>query len=154
VIFRFTRQSLFLDHTGSGNRFEKFLDLWSAVDEFVVPKLEDRILYQLNKRNQQTPRVRSIDNQPLQQHPRDLLLNGLSIGFGKQAQQYTAKVMCVTVGIAELIGDGVNEQVTTLRIQVDGQTLENVHIRGMTDCGHGWRQSFSLNRLNSLGSDV
>lgn len=45
--------------------------------------------------------------------PGNLLLYGFRVGLGKQIQQHTAEVMCVTVGVTQLIGDGIQEQVTT-----------------------------------------
>lgn len=49
--------------------------------------------------------------QPLKQDSGDLFLDCLCVGFSKEVQEGAAEVMSVTVGVAQLIGDGVQEQV-------------------------------------------
>lgn len=44
--------------------------------------------------------------------PGDLLLDGLCVGLGKQIQHGATEVVSVAVGVAQLIGDRVQEQVT------------------------------------------
>lgn len=44
--------------------------------------------------------------------PGDLLLDGLSIGLSEQVQHGAAEIMGVAVGVAQLIGDGVQKQVS------------------------------------------
>lgn len=44
--------------------------------------------------------------------PGDLLLDGLGVGLSKQIQHGAAEVMSVAVGVAQLIGNCVQEQVT------------------------------------------
>ena len=39
------------------------------MDELVGPELEGRVLDQLDEGDEETPGVRSVDNQSLQQHP-------------------------------------------------------------------------------------
>lgn len=89
------------------------LYLWCAVHKLVLPEIVDRILYQLNEGDEQPPGVWTVHYQPLQQHTSDLLLDGLCICFSKQRQQSTTEVVCVAVGIAELVGNGIEEQVAT-----------------------------------------
>lgn len=55
----------------------------------------------------------SIDNQTLQQHTRDLLLCNILFAFYKQIKQDAAKVMRMTIRIAQLIGNSTQEQVAT-----------------------------------------
>ena len=83
------------------------------MDELVVPELELWVLDEFNERDEQTPRVRSVDNQPLQQHACYLLLNRFRVGFSEQIEQSTAEVVRVTVRISQLIGNGVQEQIST-----------------------------------------
>lgn len=59
---------------------------------------------------------------------RNLLLNCLRIRFGKQMEDRTAEVVCVTVGITQLIGNRIEEQIATLGVQINGQILEDVHV--------------------------
>ena len=40
------------------------------MDKLVRPELEGRVLDQLDEGDDETPGVRSVDNQPLQQNPR------------------------------------------------------------------------------------
>ena len=47
----------------------------------------------------------------------------------------------MTVGIAQLIRDAVQEQVAAFRIKVHGQALENVHVTGVGDGAHGGRHA-------------
>ena len=89
------------------------LNFRSAVDELVVPELELRVLDEFNEGDEETPWVRSVDNQPLQQHACYLLLYRLRVCFGKQVQQSAAEVVRVAVGIAQLIGNGVQKQIPT-----------------------------------------
>lgn len=105
----------------------------------MAPELEGRILDQLDEGDEQTPRVRPVHYQPLQQNPKeqggnvnqvfvddaqrhrldlgsvspgDLLLDGLSVGLGKQIEHRAAEVVSVAVGVTQLIGDRIQEQVT------------------------------------------
>jgi len=45
------------------------LDLWGAVHKIMAPELKGRVLDQLYEGDQQTPWVRPVHNQPLQQDP-------------------------------------------------------------------------------------
>ena len=85
--------------------------------KLVFPEVVRRVLYQLNESDEQPPGVRSVHNESFQQHPSDLLLDGFSVGFGKERQQCTAEIVGVAVWIAQLIGDGIEEQVTTWNIE-------------------------------------
>ena len=78
-----------------------------------------------------------VDDQPLKQHPRqkwqlkrvemlttvtyillqnlnapgDLLLDGLSVGLSKQVEEAAGEVVGVGVGVPQLVGDAVQEQI-------------------------------------------
>lgn len=45
------------------------LDLWGAVHKIMAPELKGRVLDQLYEGDEQTPWVRPVHNQPLQQDP-------------------------------------------------------------------------------------
>ena len=140
---------------GSGDRLEEIFNFWRATNKVVIPKLELGIFDQLDECDEQTPRMRTVDDEALQENARDLLLNGLQVGFGEEIQQSAREVMRVRVGITQLIGDGVEEQVSAFRIEIDGQVLENVHVRGMGDGGDGWSQTTVLTDVvNGLSADV
>ena len=76
----------------------------------MLPEVIGRVLYECNE---QAPGVGTIHYQPLQQNSSDLLLNGLSIGLGKEREKGTAKVVGMDVGIPKLIGNRIQEQVAT-----------------------------------------
>ena len=79
----------------------------------MLPEVIGRVLDELNERNEQPPRMRTIHYQPLQQNSSDLFLNRLSIGLRKEREKGTAEVVGVAVGIAELVGYRIQEQVAT-----------------------------------------
>lgn len=53
--------------------------------------------------------------------PGDLLLDGLGVGLGKQVQHGAAEVVGVAVGVAQLVGYRVQEQVATWREKQQGR---------------------------------
>lgn len=55
--------------------------------------------------------MRAIHYQPLQQDSGDLFLDGLSVGLSKEVKKCAAEVVSVTVGVAQLIGDSIEEEV-------------------------------------------
>ena len=52
-------------------------DFWCTVDKLMMPELELWVLDEFNEGDEKTPRMRSVNNQPLQQDASDLLLDGL-----------------------------------------------------------------------------
>ena len=86
-------------------------NFWSAVDKLVIPELELCVLDEFNERDEKAPRMRSVDDETLQQHAGDLLLDRLRVCLGKQVQQRAAEIVRVTVGIAQLVGNGIQEQI-------------------------------------------
>ena len=89
------------------------LNLRSAVYKLVLPEVVSWVLDEFDKSDEQTPWVRTIHYESLEQNSRDLLLNGLSIGLRKQREESTAEVVGVAIGIAKLVGNGIQEEVTT-----------------------------------------
>ena len=83
------------------------------MDKLVLPKVVCRVLDELNEGNEQSPWMRSVHYQPLKENSRNLLLNGFSIGLSKQRQQGTAEVVGVAIGIAKLVGNGIQEEIAT-----------------------------------------
>ena len=84
-----------------------------------------------------TPWMRPVDDEPLEEDSGDLLLDGLLVGLGEQEEKGAGKVLGVGVGVPQLVGDGVEEEVASLRLQVHSQVLEYVHVRGVRDRLHG-----------------
>lgn len=62
----------------------------------------------------------SIHNQTLQEYTSDLLLCEILLAFYKQIQQNAAKVMCMTIRIAQLICNSTQEQVTAWLFEARG----------------------------------
>lgn len=109
--------------------------------ELVIPKMEAWILDQLDEGDQQSPRMGPVHDQSLEKHPAEesnglnkkrwrsiarkknhlgagrspgyLFLYRLRVGLGEQIKQRAAEVVGVTVRVAQLVGDGVQKQVST-----------------------------------------
>ena len=77
-----------------------------------MPELELWVLDEFNESDEKTPWMRSVDNEPLKQDACDLLLDRLGVRLGKQIQKSAAEVVRVTVWIAQLIGNGIQEQIS------------------------------------------
>ena len=88
--------------------------------------------------------------------PSNLLLDDLLarlVGIGKQVQEHAAKVMRMVVGIAQLVGDGVQEQVTPFGIEVERQMLEDVHARAVRNRRRD-RRRLVLQLRDAVDADV
>lgn len=62
--------------------------------------------------------------------------------------------MGVGVRVAQLIGNTVEEEVPALRIHVNSQILEDVHVTAMSDATHTRAMSFGSDELYSLCTNV
>lgn len=122
--------------------------------KFVRPELVRRVLDQLDKGDEEAPRMRSVDDQSFEKDPGDLLLYRLRIRFSEQIEERAAEVMRMTVRIPQLICYGVQKQVTALGIEVNRQILEDVHVGGMRDGGHVRRVTLAAYKRNGLRADV
>ena len=60
--------------------------------------------------------------------PRNLFLYCLMVGLREQRDESTAKEVSVAVWIAELVCDGIKEEVPSLGVQIDHQVLKDVHV--------------------------
>lgn len=63
-------------------------------------------------------------------------LDCFGVGLDKQVEKSATEVVSVTVWIAQLISDCVQEQISSFVIQINCQVLENVHVRAVNDCRH------------------
>ena len=59
------------------------------MNELVLPEVISGVLDELDEGNEESPRMRSVHYQPLQENSSDLLLNGFSIGLSKQRKKGT-----------------------------------------------------------------
>lgn len=141
--------SLSLRSTPTAPTGNSLFDLGGTVHEVVAPELEGRILYQLDEGDEKPPGVRPVHDQPLQQNsgggkglvlrrptgapgtggtgsPGDLLLDGLGVRFSEQVEHGAAEVVGVAVRVTQLVGDGVQEQVTPYRDTQDPDPLHRL----------------------------
>lgn len=69
-------------------------------------------------------------------------LNSFRIGFDEQIQNRAAEVVRVTVWIAQLIGDCIQEKISSLVVQIYCQILEDIHVCTVHDGRHRRTQIF------------
>ena len=98
--------------------------------------------------------MRPVDDEPLEQDSGDLLLDGLLVGLGEEEEEGAAEVLGVGVGVPQLVGDGVEEEVAALRLQVDRQVLEDVHVGGVADGAHVGGGALGADELDGRGAHV
>lgn len=96
--------------------------------KLVAPELEVGVLDKFNERNQKTPWMWTIHNQSFQKYSGDLFLDRFLVCFSEQIEQSATEVMCVAVWISKLVGNRIQEQVTTFSIEVNSQILEDIHM--------------------------
>ena len=141
-------------HARPGDGLEELLYFRGAGDELVLPELEAGVLDELDEGDEEAPRVRPVHDQPLQEDARDLLLDGLGVGLGEEVEQRAGEVVRVRVGVAQLVGDAVEEVVAALRLQVDRQVLEDVHVGGVADGAHVGGGALGADELDGRGAHV
>ena len=56
--------------------------------------------------------------------PGDLFLNGLGVGLGEEVEEAAGVVVGVRVGVAQLVGDTIEEQVAALGVHVHRKVLQ------------------------------
>mmetsp|Transcript_59972 Transcript_59972/g.147449 ORF Transcript_59972/g.147449 Transcript_59972/m.147449 type:complete len:234 (-) Transcript_59972:1164-1865(-) len=127
--------SLLLWEAKAGDRLEQLLDLLAGAHKVVVPEVVGRVLDELDEGDEEPPGVRLVDDEPLDEHARDLLAHDREVRcLLEQRQQHAREVVRVAVGVAQLVGDGVEEEVASLRVKVAAELPEHVHARVL---GHG-----------------
>ena len=88
-------------------RFQKITNPTRVVGSGVVPseavrpEVVARVLDELDKGDEQPPGVGAVDDEALQQHARDLLLDDLLLRLGEQEEQHAAEVVRVVVRVPE-----------------------------------------------------
>ena len=81
-------------------------------------------------------------------------MDGLSVGLGKQVEQAAGEVVGVGVGVPQLVGNTVEEQIPALGVHVHSQVLEDVHVAAMGNAAHAGAVALSSDELDSLGADI
>lgn len=87
-----------------------------------------------------TYRVRAVHDEPLEQDAGDLLLDHLRLGLREQVEQHAAEVVRVLVGVPELVGHGVEEEVPPLRVELVGQLRSPFSVSSVSSVS--WRRRF------------
>jgi len=124
------------------------------VNELVRPELEGGVLDQLNEGYQEPPGMWPVDNQSLQEDSCDLFLNSLCVCLSEQVEETAGEVVGVGVGVPQLVGDTVEEQVAALGVHVHRQVLEDVHVAAVGDRGDAGALALGPNVLDSLGANI
>ena len=79
------------------------------MDKLVIPEFELWVLDELDEGDEETPWVRTIDDEPFQEDARHLLLDRFRVRLGEQIEQRAAEVVRVAVRIAQLVGNSIQE---------------------------------------------
>lgn len=66
-----------------------------------------------------------MHDETLQQDAGDLLLYHLRLGLGEQVQQNAAEIVRMLVGVPELVGDGVEEEVSPFGVKLVGKLFKS-----------------------------
>src|SRR5690242_8892059 len=117
-------QILSLSGDGVVDLHEQTFNFRSTSDERTVPEVVVIVLNQFNERDEQAPRVWSLRDQSLEQDARDLLLHNFELSLGEQEEQQATKVVRVVVGVAQLIGNGAEQPVAALGVELCGKSAE------------------------------
>jgi hypothetical protein len=78
---------------------------------------------------------------PLQVPPSTFNLQSVGVGF-------------VGVGVPQLVGDVVEEQVPALRVHVHGEVLEDVPVAAVSNAAHSGAVTLGSDELNGLGTNI
>jgi len=62
--------------------------------------------------------------------------------------------MCVGVGVSQLIGDAIEEEISSLCVHVNGKVLEDVHVAVVGNVCDAGALALGPNELDSLGSNI
>lgn len=81
------------------------------MNKLMWPEFVDGVFDEFDERDEQSPGVWSVDDESLEEHPGDLLLHGLGVGFSEQVQEAAREVVRVAVRVAQLVRDRVQEQI-------------------------------------------
>mmetsp|Transcript_10128 Transcript_10128/g.29888 ORF Transcript_10128/g.29888 Transcript_10128/m.29888 type:complete len:254 (-) Transcript_10128:1041-1802(-) len=116
-------------HARPAHALKELFNLGRRADEVLGPEAVARVFNQLDEGDEQAPGVRPVHDEALHQHAGDLLLDLLRPGLLEEAEEHAGEVVRVVVGEAQLVGQGVEEQVAPLRVELARELLVNVHGR-------------------------
>lgn len=107
--------------------------LWCSLDEGQAEESIASVLEQLLKGNDQTPWMRAVDNEPLKENTDDLLAHVrvllLRVVDAEEPQDGEAEVVCVRVGIPQLVRHRTQEIVPAFWSKRLSQSLEQRRVR-------------------------
>jgi hypothetical protein len=105
-------------HARTSDRLEDTFYFRRTVRKSVRPEGIPRILDKLDEGDKEPPGMWPMNNKALKENAGYLLLDVFTGCFGKEVKQNARKVVCVIVRVPELVGDGIEEEVSSLRIKV------------------------------------
>lgn len=114
---------------GVRDRLEEFLHFRRTFDKPMVPKVVPGIFYELYESDQKPPRVRSMNNESLQENPGDLLLHIFVVCVGEKVEQDAGKVVRVRVRVPQVVRDSRKKEVTPLVVEFVREIDENLKAR-------------------------
>lgn len=140
--------SSFGGHTRTSNTLKQSFDLRCTSRERLLPEFIAGILDEFDEGDEKTPWVRTMNNKTLEQDTGDLFADQLILGLEEEVEEHAGEVVGLVVGEAEMVSDGVDGVITSLRFdggcvggrggggggggggRVDGaidQAFENIH---------------------------
>lgn len=132
---------------GSGPGIERIQNgiiktyLRGRLDEGEAEERVAAVLQKLLQGNDKTPRVRTMDDESLQQHTNNLLADVrlilLRVVNTKQTQDGEAKEVGVAVGVSQLVGHRAQQVVTSLGLHCLGKFLQKSGMVGVLEDASG-----------------
>ena len=86
--------------------------------------------------------------------PCDLLLDVFFVGLSKQVEKTAGEVVSVGVGVSQLVGDAVEEEIPSLSVHVHRQVLEDVHVTAVCDGANAGTLTLGSDVLDGLSTDI
>mmetsp|Transcript_3880 Transcript_3880/g.9769 ORF Transcript_3880/g.9769 Transcript_3880/m.9769 type:complete len:403 (-) Transcript_3880:512-1720(-) len=111
------------------DRLEELLDVGGHTHESILPQLVPWVSDEFDEGDEEAPGVRTVHYQTLQQHPGDLFLYDLLFALCEEVEQHAAEVVRVGVGVSQLVGDGREEEVAAVHVELLGEVGEDLQGR-------------------------
>mmetsp|Transcript_4058 Transcript_4058/g.16995 ORF Transcript_4058/g.16995 Transcript_4058/m.16995 type:complete len:526 (+) Transcript_4058:250-1827(+) len=117
----------------------------------MLPEPVAALLDQLDVRDEEPPRVRPANDEPLQQHAGQLLLDRVVASLLEEKQGCHGEEVRVGVGVAELVRNGAEQQVAPVRLEGVQQGAQEAKAGGRRHVDG--RPAFAPHSANSDGED-
>lgn len=115
-------------HARSSDAFKDLFDFSGTASEWIIPKSVGLVFDQFDERDQKTPRMRPMKDQPFQKDSCDLLLDSYILALAKQVQHHAGKVMSMAGRVPELVGNRIQANVPATIIKVH-ELLKDIHFK-------------------------